>query len=219
VKQMVLMALTVTLAMAVTLQLSASQSAYASQGTRGQEGTAVSSFPKTANPPDALLMKGPIVLQKGRELTRCWDYYPKQKGSTVWWSVCEDFFFYSPPRMYIPLPAGVMGRLHIRINNPQRLKKLTLDAYTGYKPYPSYPVAGELVGKHYRLGGTNTPKGLVKSVKRGGKRVAWNVFFRLPLPESHYYLSLYTMWKPLRAQNPRGFVFHDTWYTFHVRTF
>jgi hypothetical protein len=64
------LALAVAVALLASLVVTSSQSVSA-QGTRGQEGTAVSSFPKTANPPDALLMKGPIVLQKGRELTRC----------------------------------------------------------------------------------------------------------------------------------------------------
>jgi hypothetical protein len=198
----------VAVALLATLLVVTSSQRVSAQVTRGQEGTAGSSFPKTANPPDALLMKGPIVLQKGRELTRCWDYY--SKDGKLLGAVCEDFFFYSPPRMYVPLPAGETG-LHIRINNPQRLQKLSFDAYTGYKPYPRYPSAGELVGKGYGLKPT-----LVKSVVRDGKRVAWNVFFRLPRPESHYYLSLWTQWK--RAPKT-GIVFHDTWYTFHVRTF
>lgn len=205
-KQMLLVAsLAVAVAVAVlaTLLVVTSSQGVLAQGTRGQEGPR--SVPKTANPPDALLMKGPIVLQKGRELSRCWDYYPKEKGSTVWWSVCEDTLFLVP-RRYVPLPRrlGETG-LHIRINNSQRLQRLWFQAYTGYSRKAYAPI-----GKGRRLDYT------IRRVERGGKPVAWDVFFRLPPPESHYYLSLGAKWK---LAPKTGIVFHDTWYSFHVRTF
>lgn len=145
------------------------------------------------------------MLQKGRELTRCWNYYPKEKGSTVLWSVCEDTLFLVP-RRYVPLPRrlGETG-LHIRINNSQRLQRLWFQAYTGYSRKAYAPI-----GKGRRLDYT------IRRVERGGKPVAWDVFFRLPPPESHYYLSLGAKWK---LAPKTDIVFHDTWYSFHVRTF
>jgi hypothetical protein len=196
VKQMVLVAVAVTLAVAVA-SLSSSQSASAQQ-----------SHPKAAHSrghipsaPDALLMRGPFVLQKGRELTRCWSYYSKDGRFLS--GGCADYLFVVP-RQYVPLPAGVIGRLHIRINNPQRLKWLTLDAYTGY------------VQENYRPVGRRHLDYTIRRVVRGDGKPAWNVFFRLPRAESHYYLDLYAQWK---LAPKAGLRFYDTWYTFHVRTF
>jgi hypothetical protein len=196
VKQMVLVAVAVTLAVAVA-SLSSSQSASAQQ-----------SHPKAAHSrghipsaPDALLMRGPFVLQKGRELTRCWSYYSKDGRFLS--GGCADYLFVVP-RQYVPLPAGVIGRLHIRINNPQRLKWLTLDAYTRYDRETYWPTGRR------RLDYT------IRRVVRGDGKLAWDVSFRLPRPKSHYYLSLYTQWK---IKPEVGVRFHDTLYTFHVRTF
>jgi hypothetical protein len=121
---------------------------------------------------------------------------------------CADYFFHSFSRWYVPLPAGG-AELHIRINNPQRLKWLTFAAYTGFKPYPWDKSVGVPFGERH-LDYT------IRRVQRDGKTVAWNVFFRLPRAESHYYLDLYTQWKPAPDA---GLSFYDTWYTFHVRTF
>src|SRR3712207_103264 len=195
--------LAVALAVFISLQMSTSQVASAQESPP----KAAHSRWHVPNPPDALLMKGPIVLQKGRELTRCWTYYSKDGRSMS--SGCAAYFFHSFSRWYVPLPAGGT-ELHIRINNPQRLKWLTFAAYTGFKPYPWDKSVGVPFGERH-LGYT------IRRVENArGKTVAWNVFFRLPRAESHYYLDLYTQWK---AAPHAGLSFYDTWYTFHVRTF
>ncbi len=131
-------------------------------------------------------MKGPIVLQKGRELSRCWDYY--SKDGRLLGGVCEDTLFLVP-RQYVPLPAGETG-LRIRINNPQRLQRLEFSVFTGYS-WKAYGPIGK--GRHLDY--------TLRRVERGGKTYAWNVFFRLPRPESHYYLSLWTQWSSRRRSD------------------
>jgi hypothetical protein len=140
-------------------------------------------------------MKGPFVLQKGRELSRCWVYYSKDGRHQVWG--CADAPFLVP-RKAVPLPAGI--GLRIRIDKSQRPQRLELHSY----------LAPNGKGQRRRLDAT------LGRVQRDGKTVAWNVFFRLPRPERHYYLETWAKWNAV--PNARVSIL-DAAYTFHVRTF
>jgi hypothetical protein len=53
-------------------------------------------------------------------------------------------------------------------------------------------------------------------VERGGKTIAWDVFFRVNRPDRHYYLDLSTAWERVPGT-------HDSYgdqilYLLHVRT-
>ncbi len=199
-KQMVLVALAMTLAVACALPLSASQGVAA----KGRPGPLSPSY--IANPPDAFLMKGPIVLQKGLELSRCWSYHFKGRGLRG--EGCAD----APllvPRLTVPLLAGETG-LHIRLDKPQRPQRVELRVYNatsaryGKNPLPT--------GRGRRLEGHT----FLRRVEQGGKTVAWDVFFRLPRPARHYYLEAWAKWK--RVPNATVSTL-DADYTFNVWTF
>jgi len=148
--------------------------------------------------PNAVLMKGPVVLQK--EIgTGGWYYYDEGGWNGV---VLETFIAgYFLPRADL-VSAGT--KLHIRIDKPPRPERLWITAHEGFDREQK-----RFIGEGRRLDTT------LRRVQRDGKTVAWDVFFHVNRPHQHYYLKTFGAWK--RVPGTHSTYGSGSW-TFHVKT-
>jgi hypothetical protein len=144
--------------------------------------------------PNLVLMKGKTELQNGRIWTSTWHYY--QRG---WVGAIGDGFYSFPQADLVR--AG--SNLHIRLNKPQRPERFRITAYKNVDKN-KFPI-----GDGQRLDAS------LKRVKRDGKTVAWNAFFRLNKPERHYYLETHGVWKRVPGTH---ISYGDAFWNFHVKT-
>jgi hypothetical protein len=159
-----------------------------------------------AHPPKAVLMKGATVLQRGMLGTNCWGYWAG--AGRGWRGRCIDAASYYFPTADVVAPGA---RLHVRLAKPERLSRLIFNAYPGVRyADPNRPASGKL------FEGQSQPlKHTFERVKRDGKTVAWNVFFRVNEPDRDYYLDFYAVWKEVPGTHISS---GDADYTFHVKT-
>jgi hypothetical protein len=141
-------------------------------------------------PPDAVLMKGDEVLQKGRLGSHCW-------FSAAGPGYCADTFgVVSFPRED-RIKAGTELRVRMKIaqepsetslRSTRRVVRRSGDLY--YKgPWREHPVS-------------------LAPVIKDGRTVAWDATFELNRPDRHYYMDFFARWEG------RG----DPSWAFHVKT-
>jgi hypothetical protein len=165
------------------------------------------------NPPTFVLMRGTEVIQKGRTDAYCWHYWKEYPDSVeerkdlpppskwanregYWTGVCITLAIRKKtdlyPRNAVLVPPG--STLHIRIGHHMRPDRVQL------------------------IEGLNWGRTLdysLKRVKRDDETVAWDVFFRVKRPESHYYLHISADWERV----PGRHISHgDNGRFFHVKT-
>jgi hypothetical protein len=149
-------------------------------------------------PPKAVLMKGENVLRKGALGSYCWNWY---LGDGRGRGECADGAFLSYPS---PERVKAGSQLHIRLKKPQKPDKFKVIAYKGFDREKL-----RLVGPKRRIETT------LKPVKRDGKTVGWDAYFRVNKPDRHYYLDTYGNW----YQDPdTQFSYGDGTWAFHVKT-
>jgi hypothetical protein len=148
-------------------------------------------------PPQAVLMKGSYVIQVRRVEAAHWYFYERGR----WVETHIDGFDFSYPKA----EAVKAGRLlTVRLGKPQR------PSTVGITAYPRLDANGDHAGHAQQL------KPTLARVERGGKTIAWDVFFRVNRPDRHYYLDLSTAWERVPGT-------HDSYgdqilYLLHVRT-
>lgn len=148
-------------------------------------------------PPQAVLMKGSYVLQVRRVEAAHWYIYEDGR----WVSTHIDGFDFAYPKA----DAVKAGRtLIVRLGKPQRPSALRITAY------PRLDANGEPAGHAQRL------KPTLARVERGGKTIAWDLFFRVKRPGRHYYLDLSPAWE--RVPGTHVSYGDEILYLLHVRT-
>ena len=139
-------------------------------------------------PPEAVLLKGDQVLQRGSLAAFDWENPPVGAN--------EDY-----AARYPGADRVAAGRtLHIRVYEPQQPSRFKIFAYR--KPYD--------YGNERLLRTSMRPV-----VDGGGDTVVWDVFFKVRRPDRHYYLDAFGIWKPLPGDNDG---YQDAVWLFHVRT-
>jgi len=138
-----------------------------------------------SRPPQALLMQGEKVLQAQRAGTFCW-YEPPNSP------LCADSFSPSfPPAERVEADST----LHIRIPVVEEPRRASL--YTAPRlDRDGFPVDSRRLAIS------------LKPVRREGRTVAWDAFFSVKRPGTHYYLSFSGWWA----------VAGDAYWDFHVKT-
>jgi hypothetical protein len=180
-------ALVSTASLAVAIGL-ATLAIFAAQARAG-------SFAK--GPPQAVLMKGSYVIQVRTVEAAHWFFYERGR----WVETHIDSFDFAYPKA----DAVKAGRiLTVRFGKPQR------PSAVGITAYPRLDANGDHAGHAQRLEPT------LARVERGGKTIAWDVFFRINRPDRHYYLDLSPAWE--RVPGTRASYGDEILYLLHVRT-
>jgi len=148
-------------------------------------------------PPQAVLMKGSYVIQVRSAEAAHWYFYERGR----WVETHIDGFDFAYPKADA-VKAGRM--LTVRLGKPQRPSTVRITAY------PRLDANGDHAGHTQHL------KSSLARVERGGKTIAWDVFFRVNRPDRHYYLDLSPAWERVPGT-------HDSYgdqilYLLHVRT-
>lgn len=113
----------------------------------------------------------------------------------------NDSFEFTYPKADA-VKAGRM--LSVRLGKPQR------PSAVGITAYPRLDANGDHAGHAQEL------KPTLARVERGGKTIAWDVFFRVNRPGHHYYLDVYPVWD--RVPGTRISYGDEILYLLHVRT-
>jgi hypothetical protein len=148
-------------------------------------------------PPQAVLMKGSYVIQVRRVEAAHWYFYERGR----WVETHIDSFDFAYPKADA-VKAGRM--LTVRLGKPQRPSTVRITAY------PRLDANGDHAGHAQEL------KPTLARVERGGKTIAWDVFFRVNRPGRHYYLDVYPVWD--RVPGTRISYGDEILYLLHVRT-
>jgi hypothetical protein len=134
-------------------------------------------------------------------------------GSWVWktprgWSmvVLDNFGEYYFPKKD-EVPAG--SRLHVRFDKPERPDFVAVNAWPRVEDGPLGDAGKTFAGPKQRL------KFILKPVKRDGKTVKWDVFFRTNEPDRDYYLKVTLGWKKEPGSHAS---YGQGLYGFHVET-
>jgi hypothetical protein len=146
--------------------------------------------------PKATLMKGSQVLQKAKGSWGSWHVYEAGKWVKTQSSDTDGRII---PRAAVSVRAG--SKLHIRINKPQRPDRFSITAFR--------------IASNREIREGRPLEKTYKPVKRDGKTVAWDVYFRLKRPDRHYLLQPYGKWK--RVPGTHISYGDGAWY-FHVKT-
>ncbi len=148
-------------------------------------------------PPDTVLKKGDLRLQKGRLGTYCWTTPPASDGT--FGVECIDVNEILYPRTDF-VEAG--SRLHIRGWKSQRPQEFSIRTYR------------KVNGLGYSVGETQRLEVSLRRVVRDDATVAWDAFFRVSEPDRHYYLSIFGIWEDEIISGLN----QDASYYFHVKT-
>lgn len=148
-------------------------------------------------PPQAVLMKGSYILQVRTFEAAHWYFYEDGR----WVETYSDSFDFTYPKADA-VKAGRM--LSVRLGKPQR------PSAVGITAYPRLDANGDHAGHAQEL------KPTLARVERGGKTIAWDVFFRVNRPGRHYYLDVYPVWE--RVPGTRISYGDEILYLLHVRT-
>jgi hypothetical protein len=137
-----------------------------------------------SRPPAAVLMKGEKVLQAGRLGSFCW-YEPPN------FPLCADAFPNSYPHAK---RVEADSTLHIRIRKAEEPRRAYLSTAHRLDP-DGWPVDSRRLAIS------------LKPVRREGRTVAWDAFFSVKRPDTHYYLFFSGWWDE-----------GDASWDFHVKT-
>jgi hypothetical protein len=148
-------------------------------------------------PPQAILMKGSYAIQVRRVEAAHWYLYEHGR----WVETYIDSFDFAYPKADA-VKAGRM--LTVRLGKPQRPSTVRITAY------PRLDANGDHAGHAQQL------KPTLARVERGGKTIAWDVFFRVNRPDRQYYLDLSPAWE--RVPGTRASYGDEILYLLHVRT-
>ena len=143
------------------------------------------------HPPNPVLIKSSQVLQEGGPTYEEWWFY---KDGSWTGSIAESFSPTNFPRAEVVRA----GKLHIRLNKPQRPERFEIYAYPNSK----------------KLTRTKLTRTLGR-VERDGKTVGWDVYFRVKEPDRHYYLGTSGSWE--RVPGTHISYGEGSW-SFHVKT-
>lgn len=135
------------------------------------------------NPPKATLMKYKTVLQVAFAAGGSWTSCEPGGCPTAVYDNFGLFFFPKPDEV------GAGRRLHVRFDKPERPNFVEVNAW------PRAKKAKECGGCKRPAGQKRQLEHTLRPVKRDGKMVGWDVFFRTNKPGRHYYLRVASGWK------------------------
>jgi hypothetical protein len=156
--------------------------------------------------PNAVLMKGPEVLQVREFYGGQWCHYQDTGWTCGIYDTLGTYYFPKADAV------GAGTRLHVRLAKPEHPSTVAINACTKTKTMPGQPpMTGKFpAGQRQQLKHT-----FVGRVERDGETVGWNVFFRVNEPERQYYLVVQAAWEKVPGTHVS---YGDADYPFHVKT-